>query len=293
MYQHILVATEGSPWSDAAVAYAMAIAARTGATLRLLTVLVNPATYATPDFMGGEEVVIEIIERDGQELLARAAAQAHQAGVVCDTLSGWGNVPETILQAADEAPCDLIVLGARRVTGWKRLRLGHIANAVAAKARQPVLVVKQPPIVVPGSPLGRHVLVATGGSPWSDLAVDYAITLAQTERLTLCLLHVVPGRRRRRNDIDDSEGRRILARAETRAADAGVATTMVLAHGDVARTIVEMATQQHCDGIILGSRGATGWKRLMLGSILNAVTVTTPLPVLVVKRFLDMQTTAP
>ena len=35
MYQHILVATEGSPWSDAAVAYAMAIAARTGATLRL------------------------------------------------------------------------------------------------------------------------------------------------------------------------------------------------------------------------------------------------------------------
>ena len=75
MYQHILVATEGSPWSDAAVAYAMAIAARTGATLRLLTVLVNPATYATPDFMGGEEVVIEIIERDGQELLARAAAR--------------------------------------------------------------------------------------------------------------------------------------------------------------------------------------------------------------------------
>ncbi len=33
MYQHILVATEGSPWSDAAVAYAIAIAARTGATL--------------------------------------------------------------------------------------------------------------------------------------------------------------------------------------------------------------------------------------------------------------------
>ena len=63
----------------------------------------------------------------------------------------------------------------------------------------------------------------------------------------------------------------------------------MLAHGDVARTIVETAAQQHCDGIILGSRGSTGWKRLMLGSISNAVTVTTALPVLVVKRFFDTE----
>lgn len=261
MYKDILVATGGSPWSEAAVAYAIAIAARTGASLRVLTVLVNPAMYVTPDVIAGSEVVAEVIEQDGQELLARVAAQAHQAGVVCKTLWRWGAVPDSILQTADEDACDLIVLGAHMVTGWRRLRLGHIANAVAAKARQPVLVVKQPPEVAPDAPLGRRILVATGGSPWSDRAVEYALTLAQSEHLSLCLLHVVPGRSRRRQNAAGAEGQRILDRAASWAADAGIATDAILAHGDVPRTIVATAAEQRCDGIILGSRGSSGWKR--------------------------------
>lgn len=286
MYQHILVATGGSPWSDAAVASAIAIAARTGASLRILTVLVVPAVYATPDELAGVDVVAELIEEEGQDLLARAAEQAQQAGVACQTLWRWGSVAETIVETAAEAPCDLVVLGAHMVRGWRRLRLGQIANAVAAKAQQPVLVIKQPPPVEPGSPLGRRVLVATGGSPWSDRAVEHAITLAQAEHLTLCLLHVAPGQSRWRHDEADPEGQRILERAVAWAADANVAATPVLTRGDVSRRIVETAVEQQCDGIILGSRGLSGWKRLMLGSISNAVTVTTPLPVLVVKRFL-------
>jgi nucleotide-binding universal stress UspA family protein len=42
MYANVLVATGGSPWSEAAVDYAIAIAARTGAKLRILTVLPDP-----------------------------------------------------------------------------------------------------------------------------------------------------------------------------------------------------------------------------------------------------------
>lgn len=284
MYQNILVATGGSPWSNAAVAYATAIAARTGATLRVLTVLVNPGIYANPDVLGGTEFVVDIVEKDGQELLARIADQAAQAGVRCETFCRWGGVPETILHTAQEVSSDLIVLGSRMLSGWKRLRLGQIANAVSAKAEQPVLVVKRPPQVAPGSPLGRRLLVATGGSPWSDMAVDYAIDVASRERLSLCLLHVVPGRRRLwGREADDTEGRHLLARAETRAIDAGVATTAVLEHGDVRSKIVSTADKQHCDGIILGARAAAGWKRMMIGDISNAVTVTTPLPVLIVK----------
>jgi len=287
MYERILVATGGSPWSDAAVAYAIAIAARTGGTLHILTVLTNPAVYATPDVMGGSEVVAEIMERDGQELLARAAAQAHRNGVLCVTECRWGGVPEMILQTADEAACDLIVLGAHMVTGWKRLRLGQITNAVASKAKQPVLMVKQPPAAALGSPLGRRILVATGGSPWSDAAVNYAIALAQREHFSLCLVYVVAKKRRQRRGMDDLDGEHILLRSQTRAVDAGVEATTVLTHGDIARMIVDTAVEQACDGILLGSRGATGWKRLMIGSISNAVIVTTALPVLVVKSFLD------
>ncbi len=284
MYQNILVATGGSPWSDAAVAYAIAIAARTGATLRVLTVLVNPGIYANPDVLGGTEFVVDIVEKDGQDLIARIAEQAAQDGVRCETFCRWGGVPETILHTAQESSSDLIVLGSRMLSGWKRLRLGQVANAVSAKALQPVLVVKRPPDVVPGSPLGRRLLVATGGSPWSDMAVDYAIDLASRERLSLCLLHVIPVRRRLwGRDVDETEGRHLLARAETRAIDAGVATTAVLEHGDVRSTIVSTAEKQQCDAIVLGARAAAGWKRMMIGDISNAVIVTTPLPVLIVK----------
>lgn len=284
MYQNILVATGGSPWSDAAVSYAIAIAARTDAKLRVLTVLVNPGIYANPDVLGGTEFVVDIVEKDGQDLIARMADQAAQAGVTCETFCRWGGVPETILHTAEETASDLIVLGSRMLSGWKRLRLGQVANAVSAKAKQPVLVVKRPPEVTPGSPLGRRLLVATGGSPWSDMAVDYAIDLAGRERLSLCLLHVVPSRRRLwGREVDDSEGRQLLARAEARSVDAGVATSAVLEHGDVRSMIVSTADKEQCDAIVLGARASAGWKRMMIGDISNAVIVTTPLPVLVVK----------
>ena len=288
MYKCILVATGGSLWSDAALTYAIALAAHTDAELRVLTVLSSLGMYATPDGMDEAAFMVDIVERDGQALLADAATQARQAGVVCETVWRWGNVAEMVLHTAVEERADLIVLGSRGLTGWKRLMLGSISNAVATKARQPVLVVKRPPSGAPGAPLGRRLLVATGGSPWSDAAVAYALKLAQTQELEVCVLHIDRGRPQHGEDPAASEGKNLLARAEARAAVMGVAYEGTLAYGDVASAILETATTKQCDGIILGSRGLSGWKRLMLGSISNTVAAKAALPVLIVKRFLAM-----
>jgi nucleotide-binding universal stress UspA family protein len=40
----------------------------------------------------------------------------------------------------------------------------------------------------------------------------------------------------------------------------------------------------------MGARGASGWKRVMLGSICNTVAAATLLPVLLVKDFWDIHT---
>jgi nucleotide-binding universal stress UspA family protein len=283
MYRDVLVATGGSPWSEAAVAAAIAIAARTRARLRILTVLHDPGAPA-PLTVWREPEADEPSEPRAQALLAATAALAQGAGVTAETICTRGNVPVTILQTAAHSSCDLVVLGSRRVTG-KRLRLGDITNLVAAKVSQPVLIVKQSSQVDPSAPLGQRLLVATGGSPWSEDAVDYAITLALSQHFSICLLHVVPGPPRSRDDVAVMEGRHLLARGETRAADTGVTTQTVLAFGDIARLIVETAAQHHCDGIIMGARGATGWKRAMLGGICNTVAAATPVPVLLVKHF--------
>jgi nucleotide-binding universal stress UspA family protein len=285
MYKRILVATGGSPWSDAAVTYAIALAALVGAELRLLTVLSVAGTYAMPDVMATSELLMESVEQQGQELLGHAARRAAEAGVPHAALLKWGNVAEMILQTTSEEDCDLIVLGSRGLSGFKRLMLGSISNAVAAKAQRPLLVIKQthqPPL---DTPLWSRLLVATGGSPWSDAAVDHALSLAQAQHLEVRLLCVEAKRSRLFSPLT-AEGKNVLALAEARAAAAGVSYEAQLAYGDVASAVLDTATQQQCDLIVLGSRGLTGFKRLMLGSISNAVAVTSPLPVIIVKRFL-------
>ena len=74
------------------------------------------------------------------------------------------------------------------------LIVGRTLNAVAAKAQRPVLVIKHPPDPRTGLALWRRILVATGGSPWSDVAVDHALDLARTQGLAVCLLCVDSGR---------------------------------------------------------------------------------------------------
>ena len=162
MYTRILVATGGSPWSDAAVAYAIALATHMRAELCILTVLNVSGVYATPDVMTSSELLMESVEQQGQDLLEHATARATDAGVPHVPILKWGNVTETVLQTAAEEQCDLIVLGSRGLSGFKRLMLGSISNAVTAKAQCPVLVIKQPP---PAALSWRRVLVATGGSP--------------------------------------------------------------------------------------------------------------------------------
>jgi nucleotide-binding universal stress UspA family protein len=285
MYTRILIATGGSPWSDAAAAYAIALAAQMRAELRVLVVLNVSGVYAMPDVLASSELLMESVEQQGQHMLAHTTARATDAGVPHVAILKWGNVAETILQTAAEEQCDLIVLGSRGLTGFKRLMLGSISNAVAAKAQCPVLVVKQPP---PDTLLWRRVLVATGGSPWSDAAVDHALELACMQQLAVCLLYVERRRPRRTDSLASltSDGKSILALAEARAAAAMVSYETKLAYGDVATMILHAATEQQCDVIVLGSRGLTGFKRLMLGSISNAVAATAPIPVLIVKRFL-------
>ncbi len=144
MYQRVLIAVDGSPWSDAAAAYAIALASRIGATLRILSVTATPTISTMPEVMGAsDEMVMQAVERQDLDMLAQIAAQAEQAGVACEVLSKWGGAPEMIMHTATEEQCDLIVLGSRALSGWKRLMMGHVSNVVTAKAQQPVLVVKQ------------------------------------------------------------------------------------------------------------------------------------------------------
>lgn len=66
------------------------------------------------------------------------------------------------------------------------------------------------------------------------------------------------------------------------AAEAGLQSEALTAFGDSpALKIVEVAEQQKCDLIFMGSHGRSGWGHLLLGSVTNKVLSHTSKPVLV------------
>ena len=66
------------------------------------------------------------------------------------------------------------------------------------------------------------------------------------------------------------------------AEDCGLKHACVTAFSDAtALKIVDVAEQQHCDLIFMGSHGRSGWGQLLLGSVTNKVLSHTTKPVLV------------
>jgi nucleotide-binding universal stress UspA family protein len=145
MYSHILVPTDGSPLSRAAVADAVALARALGARVTGLfaapaptpIVFRNrlPAGYASP--------------RENEKLIAKAAAAhlaviqkaADAAGVPCTCVSVKSDFPaEAILAEAKRRKCDLIVMASHGRRGLKGLLLGSETQKVLSGARVPVLV---------------------------------------------------------------------------------------------------------------------------------------------------------
>ena len=118
------------------------------------------------------------------------------------------------------------------------------------------------------------------------MAVDHVLELARAQGSEVCLLCVDPSRVRSFLPSTTSVTKNTLTLAEARVAAAGVTYEAHLAYGNIAEAILGTAASRACDAVVLGSRGLTGFKRLMLGSISNAVTAKTLLPVLIVKRFL-------
>lgn len=145
----------------------------------------------------------------------------------------------------------------------------------------------------------NRILVPTDFSDCSRAALDYAVKLAQSFGATIDLLHVwvippyippeamvgVPG-----NDTQSlSELARGSAEQEMQdfvkaLRDQGIAIERTLLDsGDPGRTIVDVATRDGHDMIILGTHGRTGLSHLLMGSVAERVVRYSTVPVLTVR----------
>ncbi len=144
----------------------------------------------------------------------------------------------------------------------------------------------------------RRIVVATGGSEWSDHALRYALDFAARYRVEeVVVVYVVPPTAKMTVDpmgmvvlpptpeaLSSAAGREVLARAEAEAHARGMPCRTLLKEGPVADQIVRVASEERADLVVVGSRGLTGIRRLLLGSISSEVAVKALCPVLIVKQ---------
>jgi nucleotide-binding universal stress UspA family protein len=136
----------------------------------------------------------------------------------------------------------------------------------------------------------RIVLVAVDGSPASEAAVEFVAE--EWPSATVILLHVVdPSRvgyravattaetwyereRERAEELLDSTEEPLPATATVE---------RVVEVGRPAPTIVEVATREDADHVVLGSHGRAGMSRVLLGSVAESVVRRSPVPVTVAR----------
>jgi len=125
-FERLLMASDGSPYSEAAWAEALALAGAMGSALIGVAVAASDRDIPT-----------------ATNAVRNLEAAASQQGIPVDTMIPMGRPEEGIVKAAEFKQASLIIVGSHGRTGLKRLLMGSVAERVIGQAKCPVLVVKK------------------------------------------------------------------------------------------------------------------------------------------------------
>ena len=124
----------------------------------------------------------------------------------------------------------------------------------------------------------KHLVVAVDGSETSVNALRHACSVAAAGKAKLTLVHVA-----NRNEVL-SEAVEITNGAEP--GISGVNTHLLLANKgarEMAQELVDYASQQGADLLVLGTHGRTGLMHLLMGSFAETVMRQSHLPLLIIR----------
>lgn len=152
MFKRILVAIDGSPAAENAIAYAEQIAACFKSEVFVLHV------HEREPGRAGAFPLESLQEAD--RMVEQAVTTLKQAGF--ESAAGevqhavYGHAAKHIVETAQAKACDLIVMGSRGLSDIAGLMLGSVTHKVLQLSETPVFIVREP------KPAGRKVAVAAG-----------------------------------------------------------------------------------------------------------------------------------
>ncbi len=135
----------------------------------------------------------------------------------------------------------------------------------------------------------QHILIPLENSPVDDVILQHIRGLARLTQAKLTLIHVADSFHSRNQKLFDEsvemkEDFDYLHRRQHELLDDGFPQVRaLLACGDPADQILEMAEKEGCDLIAMGTHGHRGLSDLILGSVASTIRHRTNIPVLLVK----------
>ncbi len=137
-WKNILVTTDGSKHSNAAVDEAINYAKSYEGALKIVS-----AVDVTEEFQTQAPGLVEKLIEKTKKTLADSKNRAQQAGVTAETFVREGEPYKVIVDLAGQLNADTIIMGGHGRTGLTRIFMGSVTARVIGYTPCPVMVVKK------------------------------------------------------------------------------------------------------------------------------------------------------
>jgi nucleotide-binding universal stress UspA family protein len=293
-----LIAIDGSEASEAAVDTAASLSWSPTSRIEVLTVLPTES-----DLYGGPKALVEDVDPtgtlrrlrqgEGDRILHEAVERLEHDDLAIVARRPEGRAATTIVEEAALSRAGLIIVGAQGHGMLARVLVGSVSSEVVDRASCPVLVAR--------GRSARRILIGADGSDQAMAAVAFVATSGLFRSAEIRVVHAMDlrpawwlGFTAESVSIATAAYDAALAIARERATTAlsaacatleaaGFTPSTTIREGDPAAAILDAAAAWQADLIVVGTRGLSRLKEMLLGSTARSVLQRSPISVLVTR----------
>ncbi|HYO02368.1 MAG TPA: universal stress protein [Mycobacterium sp.] len=215
-------------------------------------------------------------EREAQRLVATGVTLARAAGWEAEALlkRTWGGEGWRIAQAAEEVAADLVLVGSRGLGGTQAV-LGSVSDLVVHYCARPTVIVPHPMLAAEYAALSHGpAIVGWDSSAGAETAFEAATRLFPDRDVLLVSVDDDTDAAPSSVDAEELGGRKVTRlRVESGRG--------FRAHG-IADALIAAARERDAAAIVVGSRGRSLAREIVLGSVAMATLHNTDRPAMVV-----------
>lgn len=291
-FDTLLIPTDGSEPAERTARRGLDLAWELDAAVHVLSVA-DRRIAASASYTGDSHSIRERLQAKAAERATALSEEATGRGLEVTAATREGIPAGEIVAYAEDTDLDAIVLGTSGRGDVARSMVGSVADKVVRTATVPVVTMTR--MAADPNRVGSSIdaiLLSTDGSEPAVAAARHGFDLAEELDATVHLLSVAESKYRGilsrlglGDDVasEDEEVKRVtdhLSSLVTEARDRELNVVTSTTIGDPAEEIVAYAAGEEVDLIAMGTAGAGGFQRFVVGSVTDEVVRTSPVPVL-------------